>query len=103
MTKYKTAVVDYEGMQECLDQHAAQGWRLFCVNADTWRKVESAGLPEAPPTAPLGVIAERAAADVYSASYYLLVFMREEDPTRGVEYAEEVEELPLPNPRRTIY
>lgn len=103
MTKYKTAVVDYEGMQECLDQHAAQGWRLFCVNADTWRKVESTGLGDPPPAGPLRVGGEASSADVYSASYYLLVFMREEDPTRGVEYAEEVAELPRPNPRRTLY
>jgi hypothetical protein len=103
MTKYKTAVVDYEGMQDCLDQHASQGWRLFCVNADTWRKVESAGPGDPAAAHPLGVGTEPAAADVYSASYYLLVFMRDEDASRAIEFAEEVEELPRPNPRRTIY
>lgn len=101
MTKYKTVVVDYEGMQEALDQHSAQGWRLFCVNADTWRKLDSGGLGDSSP-GPLGVSGEPPAAGVYSASYYLLVFMREEDPSRAtMEFAEEIEEIP--HPRRTIY
>ena len=103
MIKYKTAVVDYEGMQECLDQHASQGWRLFCVNADTWRKVEGEGLGGAAPHGALGVSSDNTLAEVYSASYYLLVFMREEDPMRQAALAEQEEEPPHHERSRRSY
>src|SRR5579872_5050916 len=103
MTKYKTAVVDYEGMQECLDQHSAQGWRLFCVNADTWRKVEGESLGGTAPHGALGVSSDSSAADVYSASYYLLVFVREEDPLRDTSLAEAVKEIPHTERSRRSY
>ncbi|HEX5322531.1 MAG TPA: hypothetical protein VFW40_02010 [Capsulimonadaceae bacterium] len=101
MTKYKTSVVDYEGMQECLDQHAAQGWRLFCVNADTWRKVEGEGLSG--PQGAGGVSADSAPVAEYSASYYLLVFFREEDSLRDTALAEAIEELPHHERHRRSY
>jgi len=103
MTKYKTAVVDYEGMQECLDQHSAQGWRLFCVNMDTWRKVEGERLGGAAPQGGIGVPSDDSAMDVYSASYYLLVFMREEDPMRESSLAEAIEEIPHKERSRRPY
>jgi hypothetical protein len=75
MHKYKTMLTDFEGMQGVLDSHAAQGWRLFSLAPDTWRKVVATdrGM-ESPPfddldTQPL---------QEYCASYYLLVFARDD-------------------------
>ncbi len=77
MVRYKTAVTDYEGMQGVLDAHATQGWRLFSVTPDTWRKsvAPEDGLDRAPfeELAPPGDVTQE-----YSASYYLLVFQRED-------------------------
>lgn len=103
MTKYKTAVVDYEGMQECMDQHSAQGWRLFCVNADTWRTVESEVIGGVTPPSGMGVTADDSGMDVYSVSYYLLVFYREEDALRDTSLAQAIEDLPHPERHRRSY
>jgi hypothetical protein len=77
MLRYKTAVTDYEGMQGVLDVHSVQGWRLFSVTPDTWRKTVSAeaGMEHRAfeeLSAPGDMTQE------YSASYYLLVFQRED-------------------------
>ena len=78
MLRYKTVVTDYEGMQGVLDAHAMQGWRLFSVTADTWRKsmapevgMEHRAFEEL--SAPGDMTQE------YSASYYLLVFQRDDN------------------------
>jgi len=77
MLKYKTVVTDYEGMQGVLDTHAAQGWRLFSLSPDTWRKSdadqESGGIETS-----FDVIAANGKqSEEFSASYYLLVFQRD--------------------------
>ena len=76
MVKYKSVVTDYEGMQALLDTHAAQGWRLFSVTPDTWRKSSgSSGTGDSP-------FDELSTAEStnqeYSASYYLVIFERDE-------------------------
>ena len=78
MLKYKTVVTDYEGMQGALDTHSIQGWRLFSVTPDTWRKslgtetgMEHRAFEEL--SAPGDMTQE------YSASYYLVVFQREDN------------------------
>jgi len=78
MYKYKTVVTDYEGMQGTLDAHSSQGWRLFSVTPDTYRKsVSSAG--EGREVLPFEELDTRGLAQVeYSASYYLLVFVRDD-------------------------
>ena len=50
MRRYKTAVTDYEGMQGLLDSHAEQGWLLFSVTPDTWRRMvsETSGMEQSP-------------------------------------------------------
>ncbi len=78
MHRYKTLVTDYEGMQGHLDTQAAQGWRLFSVTADTWRKSVAAetGMEHSPfdeLDTHGGIMTQE-----YSASYYLLVFQRDE-------------------------
>lgn len=76
MPKYKTAVTDYEGMQGVLDAHAEQGWRLFSVTPDTWRKTvaDDDGM-DSPPFQELNT---HGRTQEYSASYYLLVFQRDD-------------------------
>lgn len=78
MLRYKTAVTDYEGMQDVLDGHSIQGWRLFSVTPDTWRKsiAPNDGVERAPfeELAPPGDTTQE-----YSASYYLMVFQREDN------------------------
>lgn len=76
MQKYKTAVTDYEGMQRVLDTHAEQGWKLFSVSPDTWRKTvaDDEGM-ESPPFQELN---PHGRTQEYSASYYLLVFQRDD-------------------------
>ncbi|MGO8673395.1 MAG: hypothetical protein ACLQVD_18790 [Capsulimonadaceae bacterium] len=76
MVKYKSAVTDYEGMQSLLDAHASQGWRLFSVSADTWRKSVTPEGDDQPQFNPLG--APGRSALEYSASYYLVIFERDE-------------------------
>jgi hypothetical protein len=75
MIKYKSVVTDYEGMQAILDTHAAQGWRLFSVTPDTWRKsVSTEGDP-----APFGELSNTpTGTQEYSASYYLIIFERDD-------------------------
>ncbi len=91
MPQYKTVVTDYEGMQGALDTHAAQGWRLFSIAPDTWRKTVAAdsGM-EAPPFDDL----EMQPVQEYSASYYLLVFARDEPREKRPRAAALQEALP---------
>ena len=77
MLKYKTVVTDYEGMARCLDTHAEMGWRLFSVTPDTWRRV-SGSADQSDPLEALGGTSGHAA-EVYSASYYLIILVREDD------------------------
>ncbi|MBV9849629.1 MAG: hypothetical protein JO250_08065 [Armatimonadetes bacterium] len=94
MVRYKTVVTDYEGMQGLLDAHATQGWRLFSLTPDTWRKSigTEPGMERAPfeqLTAPGDVTQE------YSASYYLLVFQREDNMGDELRAATAEEQLPI--------
>lgn len=76
MLKYKTMVSDYEGMQSILDTHSAQGWSLFSVTADTWRKSTPPTLEASP--APFEDLNPPGTGGIeYSASYYLLIFCQE--------------------------
>jgi hypothetical protein len=75
MHRYKTVVTDYEGMQGTLDTHASQGWRLFSLTPDTWRKMSGAGRGMEPP--PFDDLDTQPTQE-YSASYYLLVFVSED-------------------------
>ena len=79
MHKYKTILTDFEGMQGVLDAHAAQGWRLFSLAPDTWRKQDSNGRGMTPP--PFDGLDTQPAQE-YCASYYLLVFVMDEDAGR---------------------
>ena len=78
MLRYKTTVTDYEGMQAVLDAHTMQGWRLFSAAPDTWRKstAPNDGLDRAPfeELTPPGDRTQE-----YSASYYLLIFQRDDN------------------------
>ncbi len=76
MQKYKTAVTDYEGMQRVLDTHAEQGWKLFSVTPDTWRK--SIAGDEGMDSPPFQELNPHGHTQEYSASYYLLVFQRDD-------------------------
>jgi hypothetical protein len=93
MRRYKTVVTDYEGMQGVLDAHAEQGWELFSLTPDTWRRSlsENSDLEQSPfeelDTQNRGV-------REYSASYYLLVFQSEERRDDVQSYA--AAEQPLP-------
>lgn len=95
MHKYKTVVTDYEGMQGALDTHAAQGWRLFSVSPDTWRKTQSsdAGMD----TPPFEELNPHGHTQEYSASYYLLVFHRRDAPDESDRLAVLEEPFPLAN------
>jgi len=76
--RYKTIVVDYEAMQACLDQHSEQGWKLKSVSVDSWRRVvnvRSAAAEQAVTSRDSGAPEEEIVA-----SYYLLVFVRDDDP-----------------------
>ncbi len=93
MRRYKTVVTDYEGMQGVLDAHSEQGWVLFSLTPDTWRRSlsESSDLEQSPfeelDTQNRGV-------REYSASYYLLVFQSDEGRDTSESYA--AAEQPLP-------
>jgi hypothetical protein len=76
MVKYKSIVTDYEGMQAQLDMHAAQGWRLFSVTPDTWRKSTSTSGNDSAPFDELST--STSPTQEYSASYYLVIFERDE-------------------------
>lgn len=89
MVKYKSVVSDYEGMQALLDTHAAQGWRLFSVTPDTWRKSVASEGDDRPPFDELTTSGKPS--EEYSASYYLIIFERDEflDPHERAASAEE--------------
>ena len=99
MRRYKTVVTDYEGMQGVLDSHAESGWALLSLTPDTWRRTfaEDSGMEHSPfeeldsKTSPMRE---------YSASYYLLVFQRDENLDMRESYATAEKSLPfgqLPN------
>lgn len=92
MVKYKSIVTDYEGMQAQLDTHAAQGWRLFSVTPDTWRKSTGSTATDAVPFDELGSAVSPA--QEYSASYYLIIFEREEYAEVGERSAAAEESFP---------
>ena len=92
MRRYKTVVSDYEGMQGVLDTHSEQGWVLFSLTPDTWRRTvsESDGMDQSPfEELDSGSRAMRE----YSASYYLLVFQREDRLETREAYASAEEPL----------
>lgn len=94
MRRYKTIVTDYEGMQGILDTHAEQGWLLFSVTPDTWRRTvsETSGMDSSPFEE---LDTNSRAMREYSASYYLLVFHRDERLGATESYAAAQEPLPL--------
>ena len=93
MRRYKPVLSDYEGMQACLDQHSEQGWQLFSVTPDTFRKSEGRGNPtDSSPFEELNVHGSQA--DELTASYYLLMFQRDEGRETREAYAEAEEPLP---------
>jgi hypothetical protein len=89
MVKYKSVVTDYEGMQALLDSHGAQGWRLFSLTPDTRRKSVASDGSDSPPFDELTTSGKPT--EEYSASYYLLIFEREDllDDRERVGMAEE--------------
>ena len=96
MHKYKTVLTDFEGMQGVLDTHAAQGWRLFSLAPDTWRKQNSSGKGMTPP--PFDDL-ETEPMQEYCASYYLLVFVLDELLEDAARMASLQESFPLSQPR----
>lgn len=93
MKRYKTAVTDYEGMQGILDTHAEQGWELFSLSPDTWRRSlsENSDLEQSPFEE---LATQNRGTREYSASYYLLVFQSDENRDTTESYA--AAEQPLP-------
>jgi hypothetical protein len=88
MTRYKSVLVDYEGLQDSLDTHAQQGWKLVSANPDTWRKVDNIlGVSEI-----LGSRSSERPATEYCASYYLLIFVRDDDQEFDRAHAATAEE-----------
>ena len=94
MRRYKTVVTDYEGMQGVLDSHAEQGWLLFSVTPDTWRRTfsETSDMEQSPFEE---LDTNSRAMREYSASYYLLVFQSDEGRQVSESYAAAQEPLPL--------
>lgn len=93
MRRYKTVVTDYEGMQGTLDTHSEQGWELFSLTPDTWRRTLSPNSDlEQSPFEELDT--QSRGMREYSASYYLLVFQCDEGREAGESYA--AAEQPLP-------
>ncbi len=93
--KYKTAVTDYEGMQGTLDTHASQGWKLLSVTPDTWRR--NAGSGQGMDAAPFEQLEGDTVVE-YSASYYLLVFERDDALGEDSRLAALEEVLPQERP-----
>ena len=93
MRRYKTVVTDYEGMQGILDAHSEQGWLLFSLTPDTWRRSlsESSDLEQSPFEE---LATQNRGTREYSASYYLLVFQSDESRDTTESYA--AAEQPLP-------
>lgn len=93
MLRYKTVVTDYEGMQGVLDIHSMQGWRLFSLSPDTWRK--SIAPNDGIDRAPFEELSEPGdSTQEYSASYYLLVFQRDENTVEELLAATAEEPIP---------
>ena len=94
MRRYKTVVTDYEGMQGVLDAHSEQGWRLLSVTPDTWRRTfsETSGMEQSPFEE---LDDSSRAMREYSASYYLLVFQRDEGREVREAYASAEEPMSL--------
>lgn len=92
MTKYKSVITDYEGLQALLDTHATQGWRLFSVAVDTWRKSTEPGGGGDPPFDELTTSGKPT--QEYSASYYLVLFEREDYLDAGERVVAAEESLP---------
>ncbi len=94
MRRYKTIVTDYEGMQGVLDSHAEQGWLLFSVMPDTWRRTfsETSGMEQSPFEE---LDTNSRAMREYSASYYLLVFQSDEGRDTIESYSAAQEPLPM--------
>jgi len=92
MRRYKTVVTDYEGMQGILDAHAELGWFLLTVTPDTWRRTfsENSGMEQSPFEE---LDSSSRGMREYSASYYLLVFHR--DDTHAMREAYATAEEPL--------
>jgi hypothetical protein len=97
---YKTIVTDYEGMQESLLVYGSQGWKLVSVSPDTWRIVvsklgdsDTLGLGSAGSLADSNLLNSQE----LSASYYLLVFEREDDIPVAVAHESAVESLDVPD------
>ena len=90
---YKTMVVDYEAMQACLDQHAEQGWKLKSVTPDSWRRVLNVKAPSTPGE-PLDAHDSGAPEEELVASYYLLVFVRDDEPVHERGRATAAEAVP---------
>lgn len=99
MHRYKTVVTDYEGMQGLLDSHAEQGWRLFSVSPDTWRKSMGQNAGMEPP--PFEELSAPGLGQEYSASYYLLVF--QSDDVQDTREALAAAEQPLPFSQLAAY
>ncbi len=93
MHRYKTLVTDYEGMQEALDSSAEAGWNLVSVTPDHWRKV-TGRLGERNPMVSMdeGVAPS---SEEYSATYYLLVFVRQDGPSHQRMELSEASEIPF--------
>jgi hypothetical protein len=93
MRRYKTAVTDYEGMQGVLDTHSEQGWELFSLTPDTWRRSlsENSDLEQSPFEE---LDTQNRGMREYSASYYLLVFQCDESREGTESFA--AAEQPLP-------
>ena len=86
-------LVDYEGLQASLDQHAEMGWKLVSLTPDTWRKVLS-GQAANSDVELLGSTADGTPAEEFCASYYLLVFSSEDNPRFNLDLATSAEPLP---------
>ena len=63
-------------MQALMDINSAQGWNLFSVTPDTWRKSVPTGNDSS--QSPFEGLNPGAPAIEYTASYYLVVFQRED-------------------------
>lgn len=94
--QYKTVVTDYEGMQGVLDMHSAQGWRLFSLTPDTYRKSAPSGMGDGD-ASPFDELATHGApaTQEYSASYYLLVFQRDDTGEESGRLASLEEAFPV--------
>jgi len=96
MRRYKTIVTDYEGMQGVLDTHAEQGWQLFLLTPDTWRRTfsENSDAQQSPFEE---LDTSNRGSREYSASYYLLVFHSDEGRDTVESYAAAEQSLPFSN------